>query len=536
METKKSTEIGDIQSRREETDYANRKRNLEWRQDWFYQIRPQGDKELLEVWQRGLRLKRQMIEKQRGIDGPHGRICAGRASGSPWFTIGPRNVNGRVKALAVHPTDPDTVYAGAASGGVWKSTDGGQSWRPLWDEQDTMACVALAIAPSAPDTIYVGTGEWTPGWGPGFPGTGVFVSTDAGATWTQRTAVVSRRVAQILVSPTDANRVYLAGESGFERSTDAGVTWTTVRAGQISDAVIDPNAANTLYINVRSDGIYKTTDGGTTWTKLAGGAPSGAAADWIRLAIGRSGAAGSNLVLAKRSGTIYRTTDGGTNWTTLAGSHGDSPFHEWCNLLSVAPDDDNIILAGGVGAERTANGGTTWAGLGGLHADHHRAVFAPSNPNIVYTCNDGGVYRSDRQGRDVAEGQPWPDRDAVLRRRLLVGDRHRGGRWNAGQRHGHDHRRADLARHLRLGRRLLRGPSHGPAHDVRRAPEHRHPQERRRRQHLGAEDLRPVGWDALDRRADHGPECAEHALRRNLAGLPDDRRLRHARGWHPVRP
>jgi photosystem II stability/assembly factor-like uncharacterized protein len=351
------------QGQREGIDYANRKRGLEWRQRWFYGIRPTDDTELLRVWQRGLREKRQLIEKQRDtMDHMAGYAPAG--AGSPWFTIGPRNVNGRVKALAVHPTDPNTVYAGAASGGVWKSTDAGQSWRPLWDQQDTMASTALAIAPSAANTIYVATGEWTPGWGPGFPGTGVFVSTDAGATWTQRTAVLSRRVAQVLVSPTDANRVYVAGESGFERSTDGGVTWTTVRTGQISDAVIDPNSANTLYINVRSDGIYKTTDGGATWAKLAGGAPSGVNADWIRLAIGDNGAAGSNLVLAKRSGTIYRTTDGGTTWTTLAGSHGASSFHEWCNLLAVAPDNDDVILAGGVGIERTSNGGTSWGGLG----------------------------------------------------------------------------------------------------------------------------------------------------------------------------
>jgi photosystem II stability/assembly factor-like uncharacterized protein len=398
MKTKKTSDTGDIQPRLEETDYANRKRNQEWRQRWFYQIRPKNDKELLEVWQFGLRHKRQMIEEQRGVmDHMAGYAPAG--AGSPWFTIGPRNVNGRVKALAVHPTNPDIVYAGAASGGVWKSTDGGQSWHPLWDQQDTMACVAIAIAPSAPNTIYVGTGEWTPGWGPGFPGTGIFVSTDGGASWTQRTTVVSRRVAQIVVSPTDANRVYLAGANGFEQSTDAGVTWTTIRAGEISDAVINPNSATTLYINVRYDGIYKTTDGGTTWTKLMGGAPSGSTnADWIRLAIGRSGAAGSNLVLAKRNGSIYRTTDGGTSWTTLTGSHGDSTYHEWCNLLAVAPDDDGVILAGGVSSERTNNGGASWTGLAGLHSDHHRAVFAPSNPSIVYSCNDGAVYRSDDKG------------------------------------------------------------------------------------------------------------------------------------------
>lgn len=388
---------GNRVDRNDHVDYAYRKRNQEWRQRWFFQIRSRDDKELLQTWQHGLRLKRAMIEKQRGI-ADHLAAYAPAGAGSPWFTIGPRNINGRVKALAVHPTNPDIVYAGAASGGVWKSIDGAQSWRPLWDEQDTMASIALAIAPSAPNTIYVGTGEWTPGYGPGFPGTGVFVSTDGGTTWTQRTGCLSRRVAQILVSPTNATHVYLAGESGFERSTDAGVTWSTVHAGQISDAVIDPNTPNTLYINVRSDGIYKTTDAGTTWTKLAGGAPSGINADWIRLAIGTSGASGSNLVLAKRSGTIYRTTNGGTSWTTLAGSHGDASYHEWCNLLSVSPNDDNTIIVGGVGGQRTANGGTTWSNLAGLHSDHHRAVFAPSNPAIAYTCNDGGVYRSDDSG------------------------------------------------------------------------------------------------------------------------------------------
>jgi hypothetical protein len=389
------------EEKRERVDYANRKRNLEWRRRWFYLDRSENDKEFLATTLDGLRIKRGKIRKQlQEVRSDHSHLAgyAPAGAGSPWFTIGPRNVNGRTKCLAVHPTNADIVYAGAASGGVWKSTDGGQSWRPLWDEQDTMAIGAITIAPSAPDTVYVATGEWTPGWGPGYPGTGFFASTNGGATWTQRAALVSRRVAQVLVSSTDPNRVYVAGASGFERSTDAGVTWTTVKAGEVSDAVIDPNNPDILYINVRNDGIYKSTDGGNNWIILGGGAPTGANADWVRLAIGASGAFGSNLILAKRSGTIYRSTDGGSNWTTLAGSHGSSTYHQWCNLLAVAPDDENIILAGGVGIERTSDGGATWGGLGGLHSDHHRAVFAPSNTNIVYATNDGGLYRSDDKG------------------------------------------------------------------------------------------------------------------------------------------
>jgi photosystem II stability/assembly factor-like uncharacterized protein len=378
-------------------DYAGRKRNAEWRERWFYLDRSRDDREFLGRQLRGLELKWKMIKEQRETaDTITGYAPAG--AGTPWLSIGPRNVNGRVKALAVHPTDHNTVYAGAASGGVWKSIDAGQSWRPLWDSQDTMAVAALAVAPSAPDTVYAGTGEWTPGWGPGFAGTGLFSSTDGGATWAKHGTLTARRVAQVVVSHTDPNRVYVAGENGLERSNDGGSTWSVVHAGEASDVVIDPTNANVLYINVRSDGVYKTTDAGATWSKLAA-APSGAAADWVRLAIGRSGTHGGSYVVAKRSGAISRSTDGGATWTAVAGTHGDASYHAWCNLLAVAPDDENVILAGGVSLERSADGGATWSSAaGGLHSDHHRAVFAPSNTSIAYSCNDGGVYRSTNKG------------------------------------------------------------------------------------------------------------------------------------------
>ncbi len=377
-------------------DYGKRHRRLEWRNNWFQLRRGKSDRELHRLMLDALGWKRRMIDRQRQTV-KHLAGYAPAGVGTPWFSVGPRNVNGRVKSLAVHPTNADIVYAGAASGGVWKSTDGGQSWHALWDSQESLAIGSLALAPSAPNTIYVGTGEWTPGWGPSYPGAGLYVSTDAGATWTRREGVQARRIARVLVSPTDPQRVYVAGESGFETSGDGGITWATLKTGAISDAVIDPNDASTLYINVASDGIYKTTNAGAVWNKLANG-PTGANADWIRLAIGHNGTHGTQFLLAKHAGTLYRTTDGGTNWTMLSGSHGDAGYDEWTNLVAVAPDDENIILAGGVGMERTGDGGSTWNSIAVVHADHHVAVFAPSNPNIVFTCNDGGVYRSDDKG------------------------------------------------------------------------------------------------------------------------------------------
>lgn len=393
------------QQKEERIDYSNRKRNFEWRRDWFYLDRFKEDDRFLNVMTGAIQDKMRMIERQR-VEARDITAYAPAGLGTPWFSIGPRNINGRVKSIAVHPANANIVYAGASSGGVWKSSDGGQSWRPLWDMQDTMAIGSVAIAPSAPDTIYAGTGEWTPGYGASFPGTGVFVSTDAGVNWTQRTAVLSRRISRILVSPSDSNTIYVAGEYGFEKSTDGGVTWTTLRSGQISDAIVDPANANVLYINIRFDSIYKSTDAGTTWSPLTAG-PTSTNADWIKLSIGVSGTDGTNFILAKNSGTIYKSTDGGSSWTTLSGSHGSASYHQWCSMISVAPDDQNIFLAGGIGIERTSNGGSSWSTISGLHADHHQAIFALSNTNIVYSCNDGGVYRSDDKGatwKKVSDG------------------------------------------------------------------------------------------------------------------------------------
>ena len=377
-------------------DYSQRHRSVEWRDRWFHLDRSKNDRQLEQIIEKALQQKQEQIKRQRQT-AEHQAAYGPAGAGTPWFSIGPRNVNGRVKSIAVHPTSANIVYAGAANGGIWKSEDGTQSWRPLWDAQETLSIGSINIAISSPNTVYVGTGEWTPGYILTYPGAGVYVSTDGGSNWTRRASVVNRRIARVLVSPSNSLRVYVAGENGFERSTDGGISWTTIHTGQISDAIIDPNDANILYINVRNDGIYKSINGGDTWSLLNNG-PTGGSADWIKFAIGKSGVDGSHFILAKRSGTIYRSTDSGSTWSTLSGSHGGVSHHEWANLLAVAPDNQDIILAGGLNMERTSNGGASWSFPSNLHADHHVAVFAPSNPNIVYTCNDGGVYRSEDKG------------------------------------------------------------------------------------------------------------------------------------------
>jgi len=385
-------------------DYAYRNQDLEQRSRWFHLTRPERDAEMERIRDVAFEYKRKLIERQKTTADHKAGYNPGGA-GSPWFSVGPRNVNGRVRCLAVHPTMRDLVYCGSASGGVWKSIDGGQVWRSLWDMQESLAVGAIGIAPSNPDTVYVGTGEGliagTYGSGHNFPGAGIYVSIDAGATWARRASVTNRRITQLLVAPNNAQRIYVAGQSGFEGSSDGGVTWTTLKAGQVSDAVIDPNNSSNLYIAIQGDGVYKSTDQGANWAQL-NNAPTGAAAQWPKLAIGMSGAHGSNFLLVKTAGTINRSLDGGATFSVVPGTHGGF-WLGWCDLISVAPDDENVILWGGVNLERTADGGTTWTTIGTLHSDQHQAVFAQSDPNRVYEGNDGGLYRSDDKGATWTE-------------------------------------------------------------------------------------------------------------------------------------
>jgi hypothetical protein len=384
-------------------DYSQRNRLLEFHSQWFHLHRPDSDRELARILQEALTVKSHMIERQIGTAG-HKAAYDPAGAGSPWFSLGPRNINGRVRCVALDPTNADIVYAGAASGGVWKSTDGGLIWASLWDNQESLAIGAIAIAPTSANTIYVGTGEGVStiyGSGHNFPGSGVYVSTNAGSTWARRASATNLRVTQVLVSPADPTRVYVAGLSGFERSTDSGVNWTMLHAGTITDAVQDPNNANTLYICVNNDGVYRSTDGGDSFTKLTN-APSAGSANWLKITIGKSGTHGSSF-LAVRNGSaqIYTSVDAGATWTNVSLAGGG--WVGWADLISVAPDDESILLAGGVGLQRSTDTGSSWTSLAGLHSDQHQAVFAPSNVNVVYECNDGGLYRSDNKGATWTE-------------------------------------------------------------------------------------------------------------------------------------
>jgi photosystem II stability/assembly factor-like uncharacterized protein len=335
-----------------------------------------------------------------------------------WVSAGPVNVNGRIKSLAVSPGNRNLVYAGAADGGVWKTLNAGLFWFPLMFTELSMAIGSIAVAPSDPGVVYAATGEDTPGWGPSYPGVGVYRSADAGATWTLRgQGVVGDRCSRIAVDGANADRVFLASNTGLWRTLDGGASWVRVLAGHICDLLLDPVEGNRLWAAIHLDGVWQSADGGASWQRsgqgrlirfgsfqfLIGRLPTGPAVEWIKLAQGLNGAGGRNLLLAKMgtdSGDVWRSSDGGTSWFRVASGVQPASYNEWTNMIAVNPANHDVVLAGGVGLSRAADG-KSFAGIGGTHSDHHQVVFDPVDPDFCWIATDGGVYRS------VDAGATW---------------------------------------------------------------------------------------------------------------------------------
>ena len=367
-----------------------------------------------------------------------------------WCSVGPRNINGRIKSLAIHPVEGLGVLAGAADGGVWRTHDGGVSWYPLMSQELSMAIGAVARSGADLSVIYAATGEDTPGWVPSYPGVGVYKSVDGGNSWTLLAPIHSSRCTRLLLHPANENIVYVAGDAGLHKSTDGGASWTRLRFDHVCDALMDPSYPDTIYAAVWRSGIFRSTNGGATWSDFNEGLPTGTAADWIKLAASKPATDGSVVLVAKMamdSGQVFkcrvhvppvigtaarrRTASrraptrralgpgglaagafgpGGLGfppltfdepWQMLPGTHEPAAYNEWTNMVAVNPTQHNVIFAGGIGVKRSTNGGTTFAQVPGTHADHHEVVFARLNSNVCYMATDGGVYRS------VDNGATW---------------------------------------------------------------------------------------------------------------------------------
>ncbi|MGH3370302.1 MAG: WD40/YVTN/BNR-like repeat-containing protein, partial [Nocardioidaceae bacterium] len=365
------------------------------------------------------------------------REAAPELAEASWELLGPTNIGGRVADVAVDPTQADTVFAATASGGVWKSTDAAVTFTYTWPKEITQATGAIAIASDG--TIYVGTGETNPGggsitWG----GTGVYRSTDGGATWQHVGLPTSGNVGRIAVDPKDPKRVYVAaagnlfvpgGERGLYRSTDGGDTWELALPTEnpttgATDVSIDPVNPQNILVGTwdhqrlpthrryagPGSGVYLSKDGGTTWTEATlPGAPSPELIGRIGVAFSASNPSRAYAILANNlaGGAIgvWRSNDGGATWaktSAAASSLSQSSFGWWFGRIWVDPSDQNHVFVPGVSLVESTNGGDSFTGAAAPHADQHGMAWDPNVDGRVYLGNDGGMYRSDANG-----GQSW---------------------------------------------------------------------------------------------------------------------------------
>ncbi len=347
-----------------------------------------------------------------------------------WAPIGPFPGTGfwgigRVTQIDIHPTDGNVIIAGTAGGGVWRTYDAGEHWGPLMESEPTLTIGAVAFAPSNPDVIYAASGEDAGGWNPAWPGVGIYRSTDGGKSWILTAPVPSTRFSAIVVHPTQPNTLYVAGNQGLHKSRNAGAAWITnlglssLFDGQITDVVLAHDDPDRIYIGVWNNSVYRSTTGGQelvpgwppgkkggfAFQRLDGAnqLPSGGAAGWIKLAIGRNGTNGSNFVAAKlgpNGSRIFTTTDGGNTWTEQAANVATVSFDEWASVIAVDPQDESRLYAGAAGQfMRSDDGGATWVSVAsGIHPDQQDLVFDPNDSARIYLANDGGVYRSGDAG------------------------------------------------------------------------------------------------------------------------------------------
>ncbi len=359
-----------------------------------------------------------------------GPFESGTISGLGARNIGSATMSGRVSALAaVKDKGRLTIYVGAASGGVWKSVNGGTTYKPVFDKQPVQSIGAIAIDPSAPKTIWVGTGEsWTRN--SVSVGDGVYKSTDAGENWSNMGLKDSERIANILVDPKDGNTVYAcvpgklwsdSQERGLFKTTDGGKSWAKILKGSnlstgCSMVSMSSRDAKTLYAGLwdfrrqgwtfrsggdsptapSGSGLFKTTDGGSAWTEISAN-PGLPAKPWGRVAVA-SAPSNPDVVYALIESThsgLFRSEDGGKTWQPRDASQMMvwRPFY-FGNLI-VDPKNENKLYKPGGGLIMSEDGGRSFTSISGsAHGDFHDVWIDPDNTDRVIVGDDGGVWYS----------------------------------------------------------------------------------------------------------------------------------------------
>jgi len=347
-------------------------------------------------------------------------------AGLKYRLVGPP-AGGRVARVVGVPGDPYTYYAATASGGVWKSLDGGTQWKPVFDDQPVSSIGSIAVSASDPNVVYVGSGEANIR-GNVAQGNGIYKSTDAGKTW-QHVFEQDGQIGALVVHPTNPDVAYAAvlgkpfgpnPERGVYRTRDGGKTWDRVLARDpdtgASDVALDPSNPRVVYAGMwqarrrpweltsggPGSGLHVSKDGGDTWKRLEGhGLPEGI---WgkVGVAIAPSEPRRVYALIEAEKGGLYRSDDGGEKWTLASGHHALRQRAWYYSTLSVDPRNADVVWFPQVPMLKTVDGGRTLKSVKGIHhGDHHDVWIDPKNPRRMIAGNDGGVDMS------VDGGETW---------------------------------------------------------------------------------------------------------------------------------
>lgn len=336
--------------------------------------------------------------------------------------IGPALMSGRIIDLEQHPTNDKIIYVGSAGGGVWKSTNGGAAFQPIFDDH-VQSIGKVKLDPKDPDNIvWVGTGEiWTRN--SVSIGDGLYKSIDGGVNWKKVGFENSERISSIEIHPENTNIMYVgvlgalwsdSEERGVYKSEDGGQTWEKIlytdQTTGCSDVIMDPNDPNTLYASMwkfrrsgwgfesggKQSALYKSTDGGKSWNKIHNGFPSGSMGR-IAVAVAPSNSQILYSVVeseVKEKSGLYKSTDGGQNWEFKNGDFGLVVRPFYFSRIVVDPKNPDLVVKAGLFGSISRDGGDTFKSLGNMHADIHDFLFDINNSDRMYVGTDGGLYRS----------------------------------------------------------------------------------------------------------------------------------------------
>ena len=353
-----------------------------------------------------------------------------------WQSIGPNKMEGfggRMISHAFDPNDSQIIYAGSATGGLWKTENGGDLWLPLTDQIPSTGVGAVVVNPNNPEEILIGTGEGYVANGFDIrPGLGVFKSINGGLSWEQSDFAYiyanDVSVFKLIWHPSNENIVWMGATNGIWKSTDGGLSWqqtfgdgTNQATSICDDMVLHPTDPDILYAGIEGDGIWKSIDAGESWFKLENGLPAGDL-DFISIdiCISQPDVLLTSMTSSASTGFsmkgLFRSLDGGETWTEITEAPnafcvppalGTACQGFYNNIVAVSPDDPDHIWLGGITLWRSTDGGETWVQRDRYtciycneppacrtYVDQHDFAFDPADPETMYVFNDGGIAKS----------------------------------------------------------------------------------------------------------------------------------------------